>query len=114
MGPGSSLSCNIRLNSALTEEQKALYQDREGIEKVLNEFRVIAMVGLSADPQKASSFVANYLLNAGYTVVPVNPRADVILGHVLLLALVEHDMAQYIAATQGSLCTHASCHRGPL
>ena len=80
MGPGSGLACAIRLNSVLTPEQKSRYQDRDSIERVLNEFRVIAMVGLSADPQKASSFVAGYLLHAGYTVVPINPRADVILG----------------------------------
>jgi predicted CoA-binding protein len=89
MGPGSGLSCAIRLNSVLTGEQKALYQNRDEIEKILNEFRVIAMVGLSADPQKASSFVANYLLNAGYTVVPVNPKADVILGQKVYRTLEE-------------------------
>jgi predicted CoA-binding protein len=80
MGLGSGLSCSVRLNSVLTGEQKALFQNRRDIERVLNEFRVIAMVGLSADPQKASSFVAGYLLNAGYKVVPVNPNHDVILG----------------------------------
>jgi len=56
---------------------------------VLNEFRVIAMVGLSADPQKASSFVAGYLLHAGYKVVPVNPKADVILGQQVYRTLSE-------------------------
>lgn len=56
---------------------------------MLNEFRVIAMVGLSADPQKASSFVAGYLLHAGYKVVPVNPKADVILGQQVYRTLSE-------------------------
>ncbi|HEY9595234.1 MAG TPA: CoA-binding protein [Spirochaetia bacterium] len=87
MGPGSGLSCAIRLNSALTEEQKALYQNRADIERVLFDMRTIAMVGLSADPQKASSFVANYLLNAGYTVVPINPKADTILGQKVYRSL---------------------------
>ncbi len=87
MGPGSGLSCAIRLNSALTEEQKALYQNRADIERVLYDMRTIAMVGLSADPQKASSFVANYLLNAGYTVVPINPKADTILGQKVYRSL---------------------------
>jgi predicted CoA-binding protein len=89
MGPGSGLACAIRLNSVLTEEQKALYQDRDAIERVLNEFRVVAMVGLSADPQKASSFVAGYLLHAGYTVVPINPKADTILGQKVYRSLKE-------------------------
>ena len=87
MGPGSSLSCAVRLNSVLTEDQKALYQDRTQIERVLNRFRVVAMVGLSADPQKASSFVASYLLHAGYTVVPVNPKAELILGQRVFRSL---------------------------
>ncbi len=89
MGLGSGISCAVRLNSALTEDQKALYQDRAAVERVLNEFRVIAMVGLSADPQKASSFVAGYLLNAGYKIVPVNPRADTILGQKVYRSLSE-------------------------
>jgi uncharacterized protein len=89
MGPGSGLSCVVRLNSALTTEQKALYQNRDVIERVLNEFRVIAIVGLSADPQKASSFVAGYLQHAGFRVVPVNPKADVILGQKVYRTLSE-------------------------
>jgi uncharacterized protein len=80
MGPGSGLSCAIRLNSVLTGEQKELYQNRLDIERVLADFKTIAIVGLSADPQKASSFVAGYLLNAGYRVVPINPKAETILG----------------------------------
>jgi len=89
MGPGSGLSCAIRLNSVLTEEQKELYQNRQDMENVLDDLRVIAMVGLSADPQKASSFVAGYLLRAGYRVVPVNPKADVILGQKVFRTLTE-------------------------
>jgi len=89
MGPGSGLSCAIRLNSILTEEQKALYQNREQIERILDDCRVIAMVGLSADPQKASSFVAGYLLKEGYQVVPVNPKADSILGQKVYRTLRE-------------------------
>ena len=89
LGPGSGLSCAVRLNSVLTEEQKNLYQNRQDIEWVLDELRVIAMVGLSADPQKASSFVAGYLLEAGYQVVPVNPRADDILGQKVYRTLAD-------------------------
>ncbi|HYW86006.1 MAG TPA: CoA-binding protein, partial [Spirochaetia bacterium] len=40
-------------------------------------------------PQKASSFVAGYLLHAGYKVVPVNPKADVILGQQVYRTLSE-------------------------
>jgi len=38
------------------------------------------MVGLSADRQKASFFVASYLRYEGYRVIPVNPRGGEILG----------------------------------
>jgi predicted CoA-binding protein len=50
------------------------------INRLLDSARTIAVVGLSADRQKASFFVANYLQGEGYRIVPVNPRADLILG----------------------------------
>jgi uncharacterized protein len=87
MGLGSGLSCAIRLNSVLNEEQKKRFQNRASIVTVLNESRTIAMVGLSADTQKASYFVANYLQTAGYRIVPVNPKADVILGQKVYRSL---------------------------
>jgi predicted CoA-binding protein len=80
MGPGPGLSCAIRLNTKLTEAQKALYQDPRAIRTILNTHRRIAIVGLSTDRQKASYFVASYLKYAGWEVVPVNPKADEILG----------------------------------
>ncbi|HTO22356.1 MAG TPA: CoA-binding protein, partial [Spirochaetia bacterium] len=89
MGPGPGISCAVRLNSALTEEQKRLFQDRTGIERILDEHRVVAIVGCSTDPRKASSFVAGYLLNEGYTVVPVNPTAKTILGQEVYARLAD-------------------------
>jgi predicted CoA-binding protein len=35
----------------------------------------IAVVGLSANPQKPSHFVPKYLLEQGYAIIPVNPAA---------------------------------------
>jgi uncharacterized protein len=52
----------------------------EAAKKLLNESRVIAMVGLSADEEKASNRVARYLQSKGYRVIPVNPGYDEILG----------------------------------
>ena len=80
MGLGSGIACTITLNSALTPEQKAAYQDAEVIRRILNTARRIAVVGLSSDPQKASSYVASYLRCAGYEVIPVNPNAKEIQG----------------------------------
>ena len=47
---------------------------------ILNEYRIIAMVGLSPDPSRPSHRVAKYLTSHGYTVIPVNPDAQEILG----------------------------------
>ena len=47
---------------------------------ILNDYRIIAMVGLSPDPDRPSHRVAKYLINQGYKVIPVNPDAQEILG----------------------------------
>ncbi len=80
MGPGPSVACAITLNSALTPEQQTLYQDPLVIQRLLRDTRTIAIVGLSADPQRASWFVASYLKKEGYRIFPVNPKADRIVG----------------------------------
>jgi len=43
----------------------------------------VAIVGMSADPQKASSFVASYLQHEGYRIIPVNPRGGRVLGETI-------------------------------
>jgi predicted CoA-binding protein len=80
MGSGTSISSPVALNSLLSPEQQALYQNPEIIKKILYNSKTIAMVGLSTERQKASYFVATYLRSAGYRVIPVNPRAETILG----------------------------------
>src|ERR1700684_1233055 len=47
---------------------------------ILEKYRRIAMVGLSANECRPSHFAAKYLLAEGYEVIPVNPREKVILG----------------------------------
>lgn len=76
----TSPTCSIRLNTSLTPEQRALYQDTNVIRDLLADSTVIAMVGLSTEKTKASNMVASYLQDEGYRVIPVNPRAEEILG----------------------------------
>jgi predicted CoA-binding protein len=54
--------------------------DINSLRRILSEYKTIAMVGLSADWSRPSNFVAKYLLDRGFVVIPVNPKNDVILG----------------------------------
>ena len=40
----------------------------------------IVVVGMSKNPEKAAHYVPKYLADKGYTVIPINPTADEILG----------------------------------
>ena len=56
--------------------------DINTLRRILQENRVIAMVGLSADWFRPSNFAAKYLQEHGYRIIPVNPRyaGQAILG----------------------------------
>ena len=56
------------------------YQDPLTIQRVLNQAKTVAIVGLSPNELRASYFVGFYLKRHGYTVIPVNPRERGILG----------------------------------
>ena len=60
-----------------TEE---LSQETDQVEELLERVQTIAMVGISRNRHRDSQYVAKYLQNAGYKIVPVNPGADEILG----------------------------------
>ena len=53
---------------------------REAINKILEDCRTIAVVGLSSNPGRASNGVAGYMRRQGYKVVPVNPNEDQVFG----------------------------------
>ncbi len=63
--------------------------DPAGIQRILQESRVIAVVGLSSNEQRPSYRVAQYLLAHGYTVIPVNPGESEILGRKCYASLAE-------------------------
>lgn len=52
----------------------------EALRAILRDAKSIAVVGLSPKPWRPSHQVASYLQEAGYRIVPVNPRHDTILG----------------------------------
>lgn len=54
---------------------------------MIRESRVIAVVGLSAKPDRPSFRVASYLKEKGYTIVPVNPAFPEILGETCYSSL---------------------------
>jgi len=80
VGPGSSLAVDVSLNTILTEEQRLQYQDPGMIRTILATTKTIAIVGLSPRSERPSYFVGSYLQSEGYRIIPVNPRADEILG----------------------------------
>ena len=45
------------------------------IKEILSKYKKIAMVGVSNDPQKASTIVMKYMQKYGFKVYPVNPKA---------------------------------------
>lgn len=49
------------------------------IKEILENSRTVAVVGLSPNPARDSHEVAAYLQQAGYRIIPVNPKAERIL-----------------------------------
>ncbi|WP_428908455.1 CoA-binding protein [Niallia sp. Krafla_26] len=53
---------------------------RDEIREILNKAKRIAVVGLSDNPERTSYMVSKAMQDAGYEIIPVNPKADEILG----------------------------------
>lgn len=51
----------------------------ESIRKIYD-MKTIAVVGLSPKPERPSHYVAKYLQDQGYRIIPVNPGHDELLG----------------------------------
>ncbi|MDP3025644.1 MAG: CoA-binding protein [candidate division Zixibacteria bacterium] len=50
------------------------------MEKIFEQSKTIAVVGLSSNPARPSYMVARYLQSQGYKIIPVNPNEKEILG----------------------------------
>ena len=50
------------------------------IERILRDYRTIAVVGLSRDPSKAAHAIPARMQRAGFRVIPVNPSLESVLG----------------------------------
>ena len=50
------------------------------LRRILTDAATIAMVGASANPEKASHGIMRKLQSVGYRVIPVNPRESEVLG----------------------------------
>jgi predicted CoA-binding protein len=55
-------------------------ESSSAIRQILERTRTIAVVGLSDDWSRPSNFAAKYMQEHGYTIVPINPRYEIVLG----------------------------------
>jgi predicted CoA-binding protein len=58
----------------------AVAKPEDVIDRILRSTHTVAVVGLSPNPMRPSHGVARYLQRAGYTIIPVNPAIDTVLG----------------------------------
>jgi uncharacterized protein len=54
--------------------------DGDSITEILRESKIIAVVGLSSNPMRPSFGVTEYMQEAGYRIIPVNPNETEVLG----------------------------------
>ena len=60
---------------------------REELGKILKKAKRIAVVGLSDNPERTSYMVSKAMQDAGYEIIPVNPKATEILGQKAVASL---------------------------
>ena len=62
---------------------------KDDVKEILTKYKTVAVVGMSRDPSKDSHRVAEYLQSQGFSIVPVNPTADEVLGEKCYKSLLE-------------------------
>lgn len=60
---------------------------RSEIGEILKRSKTIAVVGLSDNPERTSYMVSKAMQDAGYRIIPVNPKADTVLGEKAVQSL---------------------------
>lgn len=70
-------------------EFPSVNSNSEEIIEIFKNTKTIAIAGLSPNEEKASNRVAKYLQNAGFKIVPIYPKEDVILGEKVYRSLEE-------------------------
>jgi uncharacterized protein len=70
-------------------EFPTVQSNKDEIKKIFEETKTIAIVGLSPKEDKPSNMVAQYLQKAGFKIVPVYPKGDIILGEKVYRSLDE-------------------------
>ena len=68
-------------------EMPQINSNKEQMKKIFEQTKTIAIIGCSPNPEKASNRVAVYLQNAGFKIIPVYPKEDVILGEKVYKSL---------------------------
>lgn len=63
--------------------------NNDEIKSIFLEIKTIAVLGLSPDSTKDSYRVAQYLQSAGYTIIPIYPKEELILGEKVYRSLEE-------------------------
>ena len=71
------MECEMPRINSNSEEMKAYFEEAE----------TIAVVGVSPNPEKASHRVAKYLKEVGYTMIPIYPKEEKILGEKVYRSL---------------------------
>jgi predicted CoA-binding protein len=70
-------------------EMPTINSTTDEIKEIFANTKTIAVIGLSPDETKDSHRVAKYLKEAGFTIVPVYPKGDEILGEKVYRSLAE-------------------------
>ncbi len=70
-------------------EFPTINSDSKTIKTIFDSVQTIAVLGLSPNESKASHRVAAYLQSVGYTIVPIYPKEETILGEKVYRSLAD-------------------------